>query len=129
VIENQHTTKYWSRLSMNYCTHFWWLSLHTCVSTKSSNGLDSCSRTATYNKKMLSFKYIYKKKLIKNGCNKKILPSASYAKWTERSTPILVIRTRLWPSSETCGCHVLNVFYPYSLWDVRQSEIQTATSF
>jgi hypothetical protein len=33
---NEHTTKCWARLSMNYCTPFWRSSLCTCVSTNNS---------------------------------------------------------------------------------------------
>ena len=42
---------------------------------------------------------------------------------TTVNTPVLVIRTRLWSSSEMHGHHVLNVFRLYTLWDVRWSEI------
>jgi len=56
---------------MSCCTPFWRSSLHICISTKSSIGLGSRLRTVACKIKMLSVKYIYIKKLIKNGCNKK----------------------------------------------------------
>jgi len=52
---------------MNRCTLFWRSSLRTYVSTKSSIRLGSSLRIVACNKKILSFKYIYKK----NRCNKK----------------------------------------------------------
>jgi hypothetical protein len=56
---------------MSCCTPFWRSSLHTCISTKSYIGLGSRLRTVSCKIKMLSVKYIYIKKLIKNRCNKK----------------------------------------------------------
>jgi len=66
MIENQHITKCWAWLLTSCCISFSQSSLRTCVSTKSSIGLDSRLRTVACNKKMLSIKYIYiKKQLIK----------------------------------------------------------------
>ena len=39
------------------------------------------------------------------------------------NTPVPILHTGLWPSSEMCGCHMLNVVHPYSLQEVWRSEI------
>jgi hypothetical protein len=43
--------------------------------------------------------------------------------WFSVNTTILIFCIGLWLSREMHGRYVLNVFHPYSLWDVRQSEI------
>jgi hypothetical protein len=48
---NEHTTKCWVWLSMNYRTPFWRSWLCMCVSTNSSIGLNSRSRDVAYKKK------------------------------------------------------------------------------
>ena len=69
MVENQHTIKWWVWLFTNCCTSFLQLSLHICISIKSSIGLGSRPRTVVCKKKMVSVEYIYIKK---NRCNKKI---------------------------------------------------------
>ena len=69
----------------------------------------------------------------KNGRNKKNLTicfacetngtKLSVCMLTIVNMSVLVLRTGLWPSSETCGCHVLNVVRPYSLRDIWRSKI------
>jgi len=51
---NEHTTKYWARLSMNCCTPFWRSSLRTCVSTNNSIGLGSRPREVACKKKKIN---------------------------------------------------------------------------
>jgi len=48
---NEHTTKYWARLSKNCCTPFWRSSPRICVSRNSLIGLDSRPRDVAYKKK------------------------------------------------------------------------------
>jgi hypothetical protein len=127
MVENQHATKCWARLSTNCCTFFWQSSLHICVSTKSSIELGSCPRTIAHKKKKLSVKYIYIKKTNKkmNVIKKKSYHSlymwnkqnraASVCGNITMNTPVLILCTRLWPSSETRGRDMLNVFCPYNL--------------
>jgi hypothetical protein len=48
---NEHTIKCWAWLSTNCCIPFCWSSLHTCVSTNSSIGLNSRPRDVACKKK------------------------------------------------------------------------------
>jgi hypothetical protein len=133
MVEKKHNTKCWARLLTNCCTLFWRSSLHTCVSTKSSIRLGSRPRVVACKIKMLSVKYIYKKQQIKKV---DVIKKKSYhplRKWNERGASVCsnwtvnlqvpVPHTRLWSSHETLGHHVLNVFCPYSFWDVWQPKI------
>jgi hypothetical protein len=36
---------------------------------------------------------------------------------------ISILCIRLWSSHETLGHHLLNIFYPYNIWDVQRSKI------
>jgi hypothetical protein len=140
MVEKQHNTKCWARLSTNCCTLFWRSSLHTCVSTKSSIRLGSRPRVIACKIKMLSVKYIYKKQQIKKmDVIKKILPSTSQAKWTE---VLVCVVTEPWickfrfPTPD-CDHHVKHsditcwmysahiVFGMYGSW----KSFQTTTSF
>jgi hypothetical protein len=53
------------------------------ITPKSFIGFGSGPRIIACNKRILSIKYIYKKQLIKNECNKKIISSPSHAKQME----------------------------------------------
>jgi hypothetical protein len=116
MVENQHTTMCWAWLSMNCCTHFWQSSLHTCVSTKSSIELGSCTRIIACKIKILSVKYIYKKTNNKeNQCNTKN-PTIFFACETKGTWPLMCVVTEPWTnwfrfSTSDCEHHVklLNV--------------------
>jgi len=81
---NEHTLKYWARLSMNCCTSFWRSSLRMCVSTKSSIGLGSCLRAIACNKKILQVKCIKINFIIRFACE------------TNRTEPSMCVVTESW---------------------------------
>ena len=85
-------------------------------------------------KKCCQLNIFIKKKLIKNGSNKKksfhLLciqkernKVVSVHGNETMNRLVLIFYTRLWPLHETCECHSLNGFFPYNLWDVQQFEI------
>ena len=113
MVENQHTTKCWARLSTNCCFLFWHSSLRLCVSTKTFIGFGLRPRTVACKIKILSVKYIYQKHLIKNGCNKKN-PTIRFACEMNRMELPLCVVTELWARwfwlfASNCGYHVKQV--------------------
>jgi hypothetical protein len=84
---------------------------------------------------MFSVKHIYKKTTNKKWMlyiKKSYYPLRMWNEWNgatnmrdnrTMNTPVPVIHDGLWPSSETREHHVLNLFHPYSLWDIQRSEI------
>ena len=108
MIDNQHTTKCWAWLSTNCCTFFWRSSLRAHVLTKSSIKLGSHLRIIACDKNMLLAKYIYKKQLIKNRCNKKDF-TTRFACKTNGMEPSACMVTKLW----TCWFRLSVLNYDY----------------
>ena len=82
IVENKHTTKCLALLS-------------TKCSTRSPIGLHSRPRIINCKKKILSVKYIYKKQLLKNGCNKKN-HIIRFACKTNGMKPLVCVVTEPW---------------------------------
>jgi len=95
MVENQHTTKCWARLSMNCCTFFWRSSFCTCVSINNSIGFGSHPRIVACKIKMFSVKYIYKKTTFKMDVIKKNL-TMCFAIKTNGMEPLVCVVTKLW---------------------------------
>jgi hypothetical protein len=67
---NKHTIMCWVRLSTNCCVPFWWSTLCTCISTKSSIGLNSRPRVVARKKKYCKLNiFINHNELIKDRCD------------------------------------------------------------
>ena len=66
MVENQRTTKCWTRLSTNCCTYFWLSSLCTCISIKSFIGLGSSPRSVVCKKKFCQLNIFINNNKLKN---------------------------------------------------------------
>jgi hypothetical protein len=123
----------WAPLSTSCYTSFQLSSFRIWVSIKSSINLVYVQEPCLQKKMLLVKHFHIKQQFRKNRCHKKEshYPFRNGNKHNRFismrgnetvNLPILIFCTRWWPLHKTLERHVLNIFYPYILQDMRRSE-------